>query len=138
MHPYQYGIGLKSGAEAMVHEIQAEILALMDRLKRETGTAVMFITHDMAVVAQMADRVVVMFRGEKVEEGPVTEIFENPQHPYTRKLMAAVPIPDPARRGIRRGQDVEELKSPVRPVGYMPPKRQYQEVSAGHLVQLAG
>ena len=49
--------------------IQAEILALMDRLKRETGTAVMFITHDMAVVAQMADRVVVMFRGEKVEEG---------------------------------------------------------------------
>ncbi|MEP1520732.1 ABC transporter ATP-binding protein [Ascidiaceihabitans sp.] len=71
--------------------IQAEILALMDRLKRETGTAVMFITHDMAVVAQMADRVVVMFRGEKVEEGTVEEIFENPQHPYTKSLLAAVP-----------------------------------------------
>lgn len=71
--------------------IQAEILALMDRLKRETGTAVMFITHDMAVVAQMADRVVVMFRGNKVEEGPVAEIFENPQHPYTKALLAAVP-----------------------------------------------
>ncbi len=71
--------------------IQAEILALMDRLKRETGTAVMFITHDMAVVAQMADRVVVMFRGSKVEEGPVTEIFENPQHDYTKALLAAVP-----------------------------------------------
>lgn len=71
--------------------IQAEILALMDRLKRETGTAVMFITHDMAVVAQMADRVVVMFRGNKVEEGPVEEIFENPQHPYTKALLAAVP-----------------------------------------------
>ncbi|MBT3465639.1 MAG: ABC transporter ATP-binding protein, partial [Rhodobacteraceae bacterium] len=71
--------------------IQAEILALMDRLKRETGTAVMFITHDMAVVAQMADRVVVMFRGEKVEEGTVEEIFENPQHPYTKALLAAVP-----------------------------------------------
>jgi peptide/nickel transport system ATP-binding protein/glutathione transport system ATP-binding protein len=71
--------------------IQAEILALMDRLKRETGTAVMFITHDMAVVAQMADRVVVMFRGNKVEEGPVAEIFENPQHDYTRALLAAVP-----------------------------------------------
>ena len=54
--------------------IQAEILALMDRLKRETGTAVMFITHDMAVVAQMADRVVVMFRGKKVEEGAVEDI----------------------------------------------------------------
>ncbi|MEL6645338.1 MAG: ABC transporter ATP-binding protein [Pseudomonadota bacterium] len=71
--------------------IQAEILALMDRLKRETGTAVMFITHDMAVVAQMADRVVVMFRGKKVEEGPVEKIFENPQHPYTKSLLAAVP-----------------------------------------------
>ncbi len=71
--------------------IQAEILALMDRLKRETGTAVMFITHDMAVVAQMADRVVVMFRGNKVEEGTVEEIFENPQHDYTRSLLAAVP-----------------------------------------------
>ena len=71
--------------------IQAEILALIDRLKRETGTAVMFITHDMAVVAQMADRVVVMFRGNKVEEGTVEEIFENPQHPYTKALLAAVP-----------------------------------------------
>ena len=71
--------------------IQAEILALMDRLKRDTGTAVMFITHDMAVVAQMADRVVVMFRGEKVEEGTVQDIFENPQHPYTKALLAAVP-----------------------------------------------
>ncbi len=71
--------------------IQAEILALMDRLKRETGTAVMFITHDMAVVAQMADRVVVMYRGNKVEEGTVEEIFENPQHAYTKALLAAVP-----------------------------------------------
>jgi peptide/nickel transport system ATP-binding protein/glutathione transport system ATP-binding protein len=71
--------------------IQAEILALIDRLKRETGTAVMFITHDMAVVAQMADRVVVMFRGNKVEEGTVEEIFENPKHPYTQALLAAVP-----------------------------------------------
>lgn len=71
--------------------IQAEILALMDRLKRETGTAVMFITHDMAVVAQMADRVVVMFRGNKVEEGPVEQIFADPQHDYTKALLAAVP-----------------------------------------------
>ena len=58
--------------------IQAEILALIDRLKRETGTAVMFITHDMAVVAQIADRVVVMYRGKKVEEGPVEQIFRRP------------------------------------------------------------
>ncbi|MEO9653288.1 MAG: ABC transporter ATP-binding protein [Roseobacter sp.] len=83
--------------------IQAEILALMDRLKRETGTAVMFITHDMAVVAQMADRVVVMFRGNKVEEGPVAEIFENPKHPYTKALLAAVP-----KLGEMRGKDYPE------------------------------
>ncbi|MEC8197887.1 MAG: ABC transporter ATP-binding protein, partial [Pseudomonadota bacterium] len=81
--------------------IQAEILALMDRLKRETGTAVMFITHDMAVVAQMADRVVVMFRGNKVEEGTVEEIFENPTHDYTKALLAAVP-----KLGEMRGTDV--------------------------------
>ncbi len=71
--------------------IQAEILALINMLKQETGTAVMFITHDMAVVAQMADRVVVMHPGKKVEEGTVHEIFNNPQHEYTRSLLAAVP-----------------------------------------------
>ncbi|WP_069299740.1 ABC transporter ATP-binding protein [Neptunicoccus sediminis] len=71
--------------------IQAEILSLINRLKEETGTAVLFITHDMAVVAQMADRVVVMFRGNLVEEGPVAEIFNNPREEYTRALLAAVP-----------------------------------------------
>ena len=69
--------------------IQAEILALIDRLKRENGMAVLFITHDMAVVAQMADRVVVMYRGKIVEEGPVAQIFENPRHDYTKMLLAA-------------------------------------------------
>ena len=83
--------------------IQAEILALIDRLKRETGMAVLFITHDMAVVAQMADRVVVMFRGEMVEEGPVTEIFESPRADYTRALLAAVP-----RLGEMAGRDAPE------------------------------
>ncbi|WP_319824236.1 ABC transporter ATP-binding protein [Thalassovita sp.] len=96
--------------------IQAEILALMNRLKRETGTAVMFITHDMAVVAQMADRVVVMFRGNKVEEGPVAQIFDNPRHEYTKALLAAVPklgemtgkpLPEPMKLF---GQDQGELK----------------------------
>ncbi len=89
--------------------IQAEILALIDRLKRETGTAVMFITHDMAVVAQMADRVVVMFRGNKVEEGPVQQIFESPQHPYTQALLAAVP-----KLGEMRGKTYPE---PMRLLG---------------------
>ncbi|RNF33650.1 ABC transporter ATP-binding protein [Paracoccus methylarcula] len=71
--------------------IQAEILALIDRLKREKRIAVLFITHDMAVVAQMADRVVVMYRGDKVEEGPVEQIFEEPREDYTKMLLAAVP-----------------------------------------------
>ena len=86
--------------------IQAEILALINRLKQENGTAVLFITHDMAVVAQMADRVVVMFRGEKVEEGPVQQIFETPVHDYTRSLLSAVP-----RLGEMRGKpDPEPLR----------------------------
>lgn len=83
--------------------IQAEILALIDRLKRETGMSVLFITHDMAVVAQMADRVVVMYRGNLVEEGPVEQIFANPQQDYTRQLLAAVP-----RLGEMRGKPAPE------------------------------
>jgi ABC-type glutathione transport system ATPase component len=83
--------------------IQAEILALINRLKREMGMAVMFITHDMAVVAQIADRVVVMYRGEVVETGPVAEIFANPQAEYTRALLAAVP-----RLGDMKGKAAPE------------------------------
>ncbi|MFK7938920.1 MAG: ABC transporter ATP-binding protein [Roseovarius sp.] len=70
---------------------QADILALINRLKRDTGAAVLFITHDMAVVAQMADRVVVMQRGRIVEDGPVEQIFNAPCHAYTKALLAAVP-----------------------------------------------
>ncbi|WP_299499878.1 ABC transporter ATP-binding protein [uncultured Roseobacter sp.] len=89
--------------------IQAEILALINRLKGETGMAVMFITHDMAVVAQIADRVVVMYRGEVVEEGPVDQIFSDPQAAYTKALLAAVP-----RLGEMRGKPAPE---PLRLVG---------------------
>ena len=88
--------------------IQAEILVLIENLKREKGTAVLFITHDMGVVAQVADRVVVMYRGNKVEEGEVTEIFENPQHEYTKALLAAVP-----RLGEMTGKDEPELMQGV-------------------------
>ena len=71
--------------------IQAEILTLLNRLKQETGTSILFITHDMAVVAQIADRVVVMYNGEKVEEGTVNQIFNNPVKDYTKKLISSVP-----------------------------------------------
>ena len=77
-----------------------------------------------------------MYMGEIVEIGPRRAIFEAPQHSYTKKLMAAVPVPDPARRAMRRDQDVEELKSPFRPKGYTAPKRAYREVTAGHFVQV--
>lgn len=93
--------------------IQAEILALIDRLKRENNTAVLFITHDMAVVAQMADRVVVMFRGNMIEEGSVFEIFENPQHDYTKALLAAVP-----KLGEMKGKSAPE---PMRIMGQEAP-----------------
>ena len=71
--------------------IQAQILTIMRDLQQELGMAVIFITHDMGVVAEMADQVVVMRHGEKVEEGAVEEIFARPQHPYTQALLAAVP-----------------------------------------------
>jgi ABC-type dipeptide/oligopeptide/nickel transport system ATPase component len=71
--------------------IQAQILDLIKDLQEEYGMSVLFITHDMAVIAEMADRVVVMFNGKVVEQGPVEQIFHNPQHEYTKKLINAVP-----------------------------------------------
>ena len=71
--------------------IQAQILDLIKQLQAERGMAVLFITHDLGVVAELADRVVLMWKGQKVEEGPVAEIFSNPQHPYTKGLLACRP-----------------------------------------------
>ena len=71
--------------------IQAQILNIMRDLQKTLGMGMVFITHDMGVVAEMADHVVVMWKGKKVEEGPVREIFANPQHPYTQALLSAVP-----------------------------------------------
>ena len=86
--------------------IQAQILNTIRELQRDLGTAVIFITHDMGVVAEMADDVVVMLRGKKVEQGPVEEIFRAPKHPYTRALLAAVP-----RLGSLTGRDLP-LRTP--------------------------
>jgi len=71
--------------------IQAQILELMRDLKRRVGAAIMLITHDLGVVAEMAERVIVMYAGRKVEEAPVDEIFSRPMHPYTQGLLGAVP-----------------------------------------------
>jgi peptide/nickel transport system ATP-binding protein len=116
--------------------IKAQVCNLLLDLQESLNLAFLFISHDMAVVERVSHRVAVMYLGEIVEIGPRASVFESPQHPYTKKLMAAVPVPDPARRGIRRGISNDELKSPVRPNGYQPPVRQYREVSPGHLVQV--
>jgi glutathione transport system ATP-binding protein len=84
--------------------IQAQILTIMRDLQQELGMAVIFITHDMGVVAEMADQVVVMRHGEKVEEGAVETIFAHPQHPYTQALLAAVP-----KLGSMRGEDLPRM-----------------------------
>jgi peptide/nickel transport system ATP-binding protein/glutathione transport system ATP-binding protein len=104
--------------------IQAEILALIDRLKRQNRMAVLFVTHDMAVVAQMADRVVVMYRGKIVEEGEVESIFENPQADYTRMLLAAVPKLG-EMRGTSAPASMRKLRgsAPASAAGPSPPKK---------------
>ena len=71
--------------------IQAQILSLMNKLKNETGTSIMLITHDLGVVAQVADNVNVMYAGKVVETAPVEELFSNPKHPYTVGLMNSMP-----------------------------------------------
>ncbi|THF62236.1 ABC transporter ATP-binding protein [Pseudothauera rhizosphaerae] len=83
--------------------IQAQIMDLLDRLRREMGTAIVLITHDLGVVAESCDRVVVMYAGNKVEEAAVDELFARPTHPYTRGLLGAMPDLDtPVEAGRRR------------------------------------
>ena len=118
--------------------IKAQVLNLMLDLQAELGLAYLFISHDIAVVERVSHRIAVMYLGEIVEIGPRAAIFENPQHPYTKRLMAAVPVPDPDRRTIRRGLSNDEIRSPVRAPDYVPPARTYRDVSPGHVVQAWG
>jgi peptide/nickel transport system ATP-binding protein len=118
--------------------VKAQVVNLMLDLQASMGLAYLFISHDIAVVERMSHRVAVMYLGEIVEIGPRAAVFGNPQHPYTKKLMSAVPVPDPARRQARRGVSNDEIKSPVRAPDYVPPARQYREVSPGHVVQVWG
>jgi len=114
--------------------VQAQVLDLMRALQDEMGLAYLFISHDMAVVEQVSHRVAVMYLGQIVEIGTRRQIFENPQHPYTKKLMKAVPIPDPTRRREVFEVPAGEIPSPVVPLGQSVERVSYVDVGGRHLV----
>jgi len=98
--------------------IQAQILHLIRDLQRDTNAATILITHNLGVVAEMADRVLVMYAGTKVEEAPVDALFDRPAHPYTRGLMASMPHP---RNGDEAPEKLAEIPGVVPPLDAMPP-----------------
>jgi peptide/nickel transport system ATP-binding protein len=116
--------------------VKAQVINLMLELQDRLKLGYLFISHDMAVVERVSHRVAVMYLGEIVEMGPRAAVFGDPRHPYTQRLMAAVPIADPARRHQRNAVPAGELKSPVRPPDFVPPVRRYFEAGPGHVVQV--
>jgi peptide/nickel transport system ATP-binding protein len=116
--------------------VKAQVLNLMLDLQAELGLAYLFISHDMAVVERVAHRIAVMYLGEIVEIGPRAEVMRHAAHPYTRKLLSAVPVPDPTRRRKRGGIPVEELPSPIRAPDWRAPRSEMREIGPGHFVQV--
>ena len=117
--------------------IQAQIINLMQDLQNDLGIAFLFISHDLAVVERVSHRVAVMYLGRIVEIGTRRQIFETPRHPYTRKLLAAVPLADPTRR--RRDQTLMsgDIPSPVHGLEYRPEALSLCQVAPGHFVAIA-
>jgi peptide/nickel transport system ATP-binding protein len=114
--------------------VQARVLELLRELQSELGVAYLFISHDMAVVENVSDRVAVMYLGQFVEMGTRDQVFSNPAHPYTRRLIEAVPIPDPARRRAHFARMDGEIPSPTRAVGDEPQRVTLRDIGGGHLV----
>ncbi len=94
--------------------IQSQILNLLRRLQQELDFSLVFVAHDLSVVEHLCDRVAVMYLGRIVEVGTRDEVFGDPQHPYTRALLSAIPVPDPSRRRVRVAL-AGELPSPLHP-----------------------
>jgi peptide/nickel transport system ATP-binding protein len=101
--------------------IQAQIVDLIAKLRSELGTAVIMITHDLGVVAETAERVIVMYAGRKVEEAPVAELFAHPMHPYTRGLMNSIPRLSLMRRESARVERLQEIPGMVPALSNLPP-----------------
>ena len=114
--------------------VQARVLDLLRALKQEFGIAYLFISHDMAVVENIADRVAVMYLGQIVEQGSRAQIFGNPQHSYTRRLIEAVPVPDPDKVRAAHPRLSGDVPSPMRAVGDPPPRLKLNDIGGGHLV----
>ncbi len=114
--------------------VQAKVLELLKELQQEFGIAYLFISHDMAVVENISDRVAVMYLGQIVEMGTRAQVFGDPRHPYTRRLIEAVPIPDPARRRGNFARLVSEIPSVTRPLGNEPQRLRLADIGNGHLV----
>ncbi len=113
--------------------IRAQIINLLLDLQHEFGIAFLFISHDMAVVERISHRVAVMYLGQIVEIGPRRAVFENPQHAYTRRLLAAVPVADPTRRQQRELM-VDEIPSPIRALDDPPQVAPLHQVGPDHFV----
>jgi peptide/nickel transport system ATP-binding protein len=114
--------------------VQARVLDLLAALKAEFGIAYLFISHDMAVVENVADRVAVMSLGQIVEMGTRAQVFGDPRHPYTQRLIEAVPVPDPAHVRAPSPRLAGDVPSPVYPVGQGPARLTLYDVGGGHLV----
>ncbi|MGX9690340.1 ABC transporter ATP-binding protein [Achromobacter anxifer] len=117
--------------------VQARVIELMKELQAEMDLSYLFISHDMAVVEKVSHRVAVMYLGQILEIGPTQEVLHRPRHPYTQRLLSAVPIPDPARRHQRAASTARDIPSPIRKVGDNPQVGELVQVAAGHYVQLA-
>jgi glutathione transport system ATP-binding protein len=114
--------------------IRAQVVDLLLDLQHTLGVSYVFISHDMAIVERVSHRVAVMYLGQIVEIGPRRMVLGNPQHPYTRRLMAAVPVADPSRRNRQRELSSEEVPSPIRAVGDAPQVAPLAQVGPGHFV----